>query len=318
MTPEIPETTSTPEDSETPAGPAVPETPAIPETFETAGLSAAAAASVVPELLADPAASGALARFDGYRALVTGAGRGIGAAIARRLAAEGAWVLVTDLDGARAAQVAAEIREHGGTADSLACDVADRAAVEAAVAHAVSVFGGLDVLVNNAYACTPDAALFEDEPDETWQRDLDITLSGAYRCARAALPHLAASGRGAIVGIGSVNGVQDFGNHAYSAAKAGLASLTRTLAGHAGPRGVRVNLVTPGTIRTDAWSGREAELAKVSGLYPLGRVGEPDDIAGAVAFLASRDAAWITGTTLCVDGGLTAVNTGFRQALAHD
>lgn len=263
-------------------------------------------------------ASAALSRFHEHSVLITGAGQGIGAATARRLAAEGARVLVTDLDGDRAEAVAGQIRESGGEAGALACDVSDRAAVEAAVAQAVSLFGGLDVLVNNAYACAPDAALFEDEPDEVWQRDLDVTLSGAYRCARAALPHLAASGRGAIVSIGSVNGVQDFGNHAYSAAKAGLASLTRTLAGHAGPRGVRVNLVAPGTVRTGGWAGREAELARVSGLYPLGRVGEPEDIAAAVAFLASRDAAWVTGTTLCVDGGLTAVNTGFRQALAQD
>ncbi|MFG2597983.1 SDR family NAD(P)-dependent oxidoreductase [Streptomyces sp. NPDC048462] len=262
--------------------------------------------------------SATLTRFDGYGVLITGAGQGIGAATARRLAAEGARVLVTDLDPERAARVAADIVAVGGRAESLACDVTDRAAVEAAVAHAVAEFGALDVLVNNAYSCAPDQALFEDEPDDVWERDLDVTLSGAYRCARAAMAHLAASGRGAIVSIGSVNGVQDFGNHAYSAAKAGLTSLTRTLAGHAGPRGVRVNLVTPGTIRTDAWSGREDELARVSGLYPLGRVGEPEDIAAAVAFLASRDAAWVTGTTLCVDGGLTAVNTGFRQALAKD
>lgn len=246
--------------------------------------------------------------------LITGAGRGIGAATARRLAGEGARVLVTDLDGERAARTAREIREAGGAAESLACDVGDRAAVEAAVAHTVAAFGRLDVLVNNAYSCSPDVPLFEDEPDETWQRDLDISLSGPYRCSRAALPHLAASGRGAIVSIGSVNGEQDYGNHAYSAAKAGLASLTRTLAGHAGPRGVRVNLVVPGTIRTEAWSGREAQLSRVSALYPLGRVGEPDDIAAAVAFLASTDAAWITGTSLRVDGGLTAVNEGFRQA----
>ncbi|MFG2630933.1 SDR family NAD(P)-dependent oxidoreductase [Streptomyces sp. NPDC048473] len=262
--------------------------------------------------------SSAGSRFDGYGVLITGAGQGIGAAAARRLASEGARVLVTDLDGDRAGRTAAEIRETGATAESLPCDVGDRAAVEAAVAHAVAAFGSLDVLVNNAYACTPDTPLFEDEPDEVWQRDLDITLSGPYRCARAALPHLVASGRGAIVNIGSVNGEQDFGNHAYSAAKAGLGSLTRTLAGHAGPRGVRVNLVAPGTIRTDAWAGRDAELSRVSGLYPLGRVGEPDDIASAVAFLASRDAAWITGTTLRVDGGLTAVNSGFRQAVSQE
>jgi len=253
-------------------------------------------------------------RFAGHAVLVTGAARGIGAAVARRLAEEGARVLLTDRDGPEVEETAARLRGLGHTVRSLACDVADRSAVEAAVAEAVAAFGALDVLVNCAASCTPDPPLFEDDPDDAWARDLDITLTGAYRCCRAALPHLAASGRGAIVSIGSVNGLQDFGNHSYSAAKAGLGSLTRTLAGHAAARGVRVNLVTPGTVRTSAWEGRDADLEAVRPLYPLGRVGEPEDIAAAVAFLASRDAAWITGTTLVVDGGLTAVNAGFRAA----
>ncbi|MCZ4120930.1 SDR family NAD(P)-dependent oxidoreductase [Streptomyces sp. H39-S7] len=259
-------------------------------------------------------------RFEGYGVLITGAGRGIGAATARRLAGEGAQVLITDLDGDPAETVAAGIRKSGGTAEALPCDVADRTAVEAAVAYAVECFGTLDVLVNNAYACHPDTPLFEDGTDEVWQRDLDITLTGAYRCARAALPHLAAAPdrRGAIVSIGSVNGEQDFGNHAYSAAKAGLASLTRTLAGHAAARGVRVNLVAPGTVHTDAWAGREVDLRAVSALYPLGRVGLPDDIAAAVAFLASSDAAWITGVTLPVDGGILIGQLGLRRALSGE
>ncbi|MFI1562015.1 SDR family NAD(P)-dependent oxidoreductase [Streptomyces sp. NPDC020490] len=252
-------------------------------------------------------------RFEGYGILVTGAARGIGAAVARRFAAEGARVLATDADGAEAARTAGALREQGLAVEALACDVADRRSVEAAVAHAVDAFGSLDVLVNSAANCTPDTALFEDGTDEAWARDLDVTLTGAYRCCRAALPHLAASGRGAVVSIGSVNGMQDFGGHAYSAAKAGLGSLTRTLAGQAAARGVRVNLVVPGTVRTSAWEGRDDHLEALRPLYPLGRVGEPEDIAAAVAFLASRDAAWITGTSLVVDGGLTAVNTGFQQ-----
>ena len=255
-----------------------------------------------------------MTRFQGYGVLITGAARGIGAATARRFAAEGARVLVTDKDTEAAEKTAASLREEGLAAEAYGCDVGDRAAVEAAVAHAADTFGTLDVLVNNAFHCTPDAPLFEDEPDEVWTADLDITLTGAYRCARAALPHLAASGRGAIVNVGSVNGLADFGNHAYSAAKAGLVSLTRTLAGHAAERGVRVNLVAPRTVRTTAWEGRDDELALFSALYPLGRVGEPEDIAAAITFLASRDAAWITGTTLVVDGGLTAGDTGFRRA----
>ncbi|MFJ8630637.1 SDR family NAD(P)-dependent oxidoreductase [Streptomyces sp. NPDC093568] len=256
-------------------------------------------------------------RFEGHGVLITGAARGIGAATARRLAEEGARVLVTDRDGPEAERTAAELRECGLAAEALGCDVADRASVEAAVAHAVAAFGSLDVLVNSAASCTPDTDLVEDGTDEAWDRDLDVTLTGTYRCCRAALPHLAATGRGAIVNVGSVNALQDFGNHAYSAAKAGLGSLTRTLAGHAAPRGVRVNLVTPGTVRTSAWEGRDADLDAVRPLYPLGRVGEPEDIAAAIAFLASRDAAWITGTTLTVDGGLTAVNTGFLAAVRH-
>lgn len=258
-------------------------------------------------------------RFAGYAALVTGAGRGIGAAVARRLAAEGARVLVTDVDAARAEASAAAIRDARlpGTAEAQRCDVTDRAEVEAAVAAAVDRFGGLDVLVNNAYSCQPDTPRFEDESDEVWERDLDVTLSGAFRCSRAALPHLTAApgGRGAIVSIGSVNGEADFGNHSYSAAKAGLAGLTRTLAGHCAPRGVRVNLVVPGTVHTENWAGRKDALRRAASHYPLGRVGRPWDVAAAVAFLASTDAAWITGVTLPVDGGLLAGNLGLRRAL---
>ncbi|NGN69378.1 SDR family oxidoreductase, partial [Streptomyces sp. A7024] len=130
------------------------------------------------------------------------------------------------------------------------------------------------------------------------------------------LPHLAAAEghRGAVVNIGSVNGLTGLGSHAYSAAKAALGSLTRTLAVEAGERGVRVNLVAPGTVRTRNWDGREADLAAMArDAYPLGRIGEPDDVAAAVAFLASADAAWITGVTLPVDGGLTISNLGWTR-----
>ncbi|KUL52563.1 oxidoreductase [Streptomyces sp. NRRL F-4489] len=256
-------------------------------------------------------------RFDGYRVLITGAGRGIGEATARRLAGEGARVLVTDAEGERAARVAESIRaEGGGTAEARACDVRDRGSVVAAVAYAVETYGGLDTLVNNAYSCHPDPDLFEDIEDDDWAADLDVTLTGAMRCARAALPHLAAAGgRGCIVNIGSVNGLQDFMNHAYSAAKAGLGSLTRTLAGHAAPRGVRVNLIAPGTVHTPNWDGREENLRRAAAVYPLGRVGRPEDIAAAVAYLASPDASWVTGITLPVDGGILTANGDLTQAL---
>lgn len=256
-------------------------------------------------------------RFESYGVIVTGGARGIGEATARRFAAEGAGVLIADIDAEAAASTAAAIRAAGGRAEGCGCDVADRQAVDAAVAHAVDVFGTLDVLVNNAYRCAEHAGVFEDEDDEEWRLDLDVTLTGAMRCTRAALPHLAAAPgrRGAVVNIGSVNGLSYFGNHSYSAAKAGLMSLTRTLAVQSAPRGVRVNLVAPGTVRTPAWAGRESMVDAAAQLYPLGRVGEPDDIAGAVTFLASSDAAWITGVTLPVDGGILISNPGFTAAV---
>ncbi|MGX2995223.1 SDR family NAD(P)-dependent oxidoreductase [Streptomyces sp. JNUCC 64] len=257
-------------------------------------------------------------RFEGHGVMVTGAGRGIGAATARRFAAEGAGVLVTDVDAEAADRLAAALRDEGGTAEALRCDVGRGEDARAAVARAVEAFGTLDVLVNNAFAATDEPPRLEDLTDEDWTRDLDVTLTGALRCARAAMGALESSGRGAIVNIGSVNGLQDFGGHAYSAAKAGLISLTRTLAGQVADRGVRVNLVAPGTVRTPAWSERGEDVDRVRALYPLGRVGEPEDIAAAAAFLASADAAWITGVTLPVDGGILAVNTAFRTTAWRD
>ncbi len=258
-------------------------------------------------------------RFEGYRALVTGAGSGIGAAVARRLAAEGAAVLVTDVDADRAGEVAAGISADGGTAAGFGCDVSEPESVASAVGAVVERFGGLDTLVNNAYAGNPETGLLEDSREDEWLDAFDVTLHGAYRCCRAAMPHLAAAGgRGAIVNIGSVNGEQDFGGHAYSAAKAALAGLTRTLAVDSAERGVRVNLVAPGTVDTPSWKGRPQALVRAAGHYPLGRVGRPEDIAAAVAFLASADAGWITGVTLPVDGGVLIGNLAMRRDLGPD
>jgi NAD(P)-dependent dehydrogenase (short-subunit alcohol dehydrogenase family) len=255
-------------------------------------------------------------RFEGYRVWVTGAGSGIGAEVSRRLAAEGGQVLVTDLDGERAERTAAGIRESGGEAEALVCDVTDRRAAEGAVARVVERFGGLEVLVNNAFHYQVDPPDFSDTDDEDWLRSFEVTLHGAFRCSRAAMARLAAAdGRGVIVNIGSVNGEQDFGGHAYSAAKAGLASLTRTLAVQHAGQGVRVNLVAPGTVDTPSWADRPHALGRAAAHYPLGRVGRPADIAAAVAYLASADAAWVTGVTLPVDGGLLVSHVAMRRDL---
>jgi NAD(P)-dependent dehydrogenase (short-subunit alcohol dehydrogenase family) len=250
---------------------------------------------------------------------VTGAAHGIGRAIAARLAAEGAAVGVADIDAAAAQRAADELAGAGAAGLALACDVTDRRSVEAAVTSVVERYGRLDVLVNNVGVAlgTP----LEEIDDAAWQRSGDPTLRGAVCCIQAALPHLLASpAGGCVVTIGSVNGLAAFGDVVYSAAKAGLQSMTQNLAVRYGrreqqrqgstSRGVRFTLVAPGTVRTRAWTGQGADrsgaLDRLAQLYPAGRVGEPEDIAAAVAFLASDDASWITGVVLPVDGGVLA------------
>jgi NAD(P)-dependent dehydrogenase (short-subunit alcohol dehydrogenase family) len=243
-------------------------------------------------------------RFEGRAVFVSGAAHGIGRAIAIRLAGEGAAVAVADLDTEAGEIVAAEIVASGGVALAVACDVTDRASVDAAVAATIAAFDRLDVLVNVAGGDWAEPS-FAEVDDDLWQRKLDLNLTGAMRCVRAALPHLLASPvGGSVVTIGSVNGLSAFGGYPYSAAKAGLQNLTKNLAAEYGRRGLRVNLVAPGTIRTRNWDNQPGALDRLRAVYPLGRVGEPEDVAAAVAFLASDDAAWITGVTLPVDGGI--------------
>jgi NAD(P)-dependent dehydrogenase (short-subunit alcohol dehydrogenase family) len=238
-------------------------------------------------------------RFEGRVALVTAAAQGIGAAVARRLADEGASVVVTDIQEEKAGEVAAGIGEQ---ALGVRVDVTRREDVDSAVSAAVERFGRLDALVNNAGGCIVMSPP-EDTSAEEWHQQLDLTLVGASRCVQAALPHLVKT-RGNVVTISSVNGLSAFGNIEYAAAKSGQIAMTVNYAARYGGMGVRFNVVAPGTIRTPNWERHPEELERLSRMYPLGRVGEPEDVAAAVAFLASDDASWITGHTLPVEGGV--------------
>lgn len=250
-------------------------------------------------------------RFVGSRALVTGGAHGIGRACAQWLAAEGAQLAVADLDLAAASEtVDALDRVPGGQHFAVELDVTDDVSVRTCLGTAVDRLGGLDVLVNVAGGDVAHGG-FEETGDDVWLGTIDLNLMSVVRCSRAALPHLRRSANGpAIVSVTSINALAALGSEPYSAAKLGIVALTRNLGAELGPAGIRVNAVAPATVRTRVWEGQEGGAERMVPLYPLGRVGEPDDIAAAVAFLASREASWITGHTLPVDGGLL---TGHRE-----
>lgn len=244
-------------------------------------------------------------RFQDRTAFITGGAHGIGLATARRLIDEGARVAIADIDDA--AMVAA-IAEHSGPPGSMItvrCDVTHPATVDDAVDACVRRFGALDVLVHTAGGDRGGA--MHALADDSWREALDFNLVGTVRCIRAALPHLVESRfGGTAVVVGSINGLIPLGSFPYSAAKAGLGILVANLAAEHGQQGVRFNVVAPATVRTRVWDDQQDSLRRLTALYPLGRVAEPADIAAAIAFLASDDAAWITGITLPVDGGLLA------------
>jgi meso-butanediol dehydrogenase / (S,S)-butanediol dehydrogenase / diacetyl reductase len=258
-------------------------------------------------------------RLPGRSAIVTGGAGGIGHAIAARFAAAGAVVGVADLDGDGAAATVEDIRSAGGNAVPLKLDVTDRRSVDQAVATFLRTVGQVDVLVNNA-ALTAR----QDEPgdeEQAWDAMFATSLRGAYSCTRSVLPQMVERGSGVFVNISSINALLALGDDAYSAAKAGLISLTRTLAVRYGPRGIRANVICPGTIRTPAWQARERArpglLTELAGLYPVRRIGEPGDVAAAALFLASDEASFISGAVLNVDGALTAGLPRFEEILEN-
>jgi meso-butanediol dehydrogenase/(S,S)-butanediol dehydrogenase/diacetyl reductase len=256
-------------------------------------------------------------RFTGSTAVVVGGGRGIGRAVSARLAAEGAHVVVADSAGDFAEEAAQGIRDGGGSAEASEVDAVDASSVGRFFYAVGAAHHRVDVLVN----CPAHASdtHFERVTENEFDLDLGVTLKAPFLCIQAALPLLLLSDSASVVSVSSINGIAAFGNEVYGAAKAGLINLTKNLALRYGSHGVRFNVVAPGTIQTRSWDERIAAqsdvLETISRMYPLQRVGTVDDIAAACAFLASREAGWITGTTLTVDGGITAGNRELVEAI---
>lgn len=247
-------------------------------------------------------------RLAGKVAIVTGAARGQGEAVARRFAAEGAAVALLDVLDDAGAGVAAAITAAGGTARYWHADVSREAEVADAVGAAVAAFGGLDVLYNNAAVIQYGQRIAEMSVEQ-WDRTLAINLRGPFLCAKHALPHLIARGGGAIINVSSHGAFQaaPVGVADYAVAKGGLVTLTYYLASEYGWAQVRANCLAPGPVPTalnEPFLGSEGGRAQTAMFIPLGRVGDLADIAHAAVFLASDEARWISGAVLRVDGGM--------------
>jgi NAD(P)-dependent dehydrogenase (short-subunit alcohol dehydrogenase family) len=254
--------------------------------------------------------------FEGRVALVTGGAMGIGKGIVEAFAREGAAVAIADVDRGAAEALARQVGEAGASALATIGDVSVAADAERMVAEAVESLGRLDVLVNNA-GIQPIDWYFrvEDTPEEVWDRITGVNLKGTFLMSKYAMPRIRASGGGAVVNIASVQGLQSMPRvPSYAASKGGMLSLTRNMALDYARENIRVNAICPGTIdsemvRTSARAEGgdiQANLRRYGAFHPLGRLGEPEDIAQAVLFLAGPRAGFITGEHLCVDGGFMA------------
>src|SRR6266699_4338285 len=250
-----------------------------------------------------------MGRLDGRIAFITGAGRGIGAATALRMAEEGARVALADVDTEGSEQVAAELDRLGTEGLVVACNVADSAMVQDAVDKTASHFGRLDILVNNA-GVTRDNLLFK-MSEEDWDMVMNVHLKGAFLCSRAAQAPMVKQNYGRIVSLSSTSALGNRGQANYSSVKAGLQGLTRTLAIELGQFGITVNAVGPGFIDTEMTRSTarrrgldpDAVIAEASKIIPVRRVGQPRDVANVICFLCSEEASFVNGQVIYVAGG---------------
>jgi NAD(P)-dependent dehydrogenase (short-subunit alcohol dehydrogenase family) len=254
--------------------------------------------------------------FAGQVVAVTGAAGGIGQELCRYFAAQGAAIAAFDRRD-RLIQFVDALRASGARVDATVVDIGDAAAVASAFAKAANACGPIDILINNAGA-THNPILERTTP-ESFRDDVNVNGNGAYNCAYAVLPEMTRRRSGVIVNIGSVNGLAAYGDAAYSAGKAAMISLTRSIAMEYGRYNIRANIVCPGTVRTPIWTDRASTnpdiFAQLARWYPLRRIVEPIEVVHAVAFLASDAASGITGAVLPVDCGLTAGNLVMAREL---
>jgi len=251
-------------------------------------------------------------RFEGKRAVITGAASGIGRATARLLSGEGADVVVADVNEPGVAETAAQVKAADGRAAAITADVSDPAAVRDLVERAAGVMGGLDIVIN--VAGIQRSAAVEETEASSWDQQFAVNVRSVFLMAKYAVPQLRAAGGGAFVSVASIAALKGIsGLTAYSASKGAIVSFTRTLAVEVARHGIRVSCLCPGWVDTPFndpvvafMGGREAHTAMVASEVPLGRQGQPPEMAEALAFLASDAASYLTGQAIVVDGGITA------------
>ncbi len=249
-------------------------------------------------------------RLDNRVAIVTGAARGIGRAIAIRLASEGCRVVVDDIDTSGGMETTNTILDRGGHAHFVQADVSKEDNVHRLVETAHESFGTATILVNSAICGLPAIA------NNVLQPNVEVVLQGTWLCMQAVIPGMRAAGGGSIINISSVNAFMGFGRaHVYSGMKAALIGMARSMCSELGQDNIRINCICPGTVLTEIWQERVASdpgiVDRLARLYPLGRLGRPEDIANAALFLASDESSFMTGSVMVVDGGVTAANLGF-------